>query len=167
METKDKKAVVSYYTIETQDFNSRISEDNYEDWAEISSCKSLDAAKAEYGRQLATHDTLRLVQVTRITIEQSHKAKKFIGELKQSLRGIDEHIRVYLIRFFKNTDSWDHFCNIPLTNGDTITEIIFNNDHDTLEFIIHGPEGTYYKELHQLFIEDQLIVLEAITEKLK
>lgn len=45
METKDKKEVVNYYTIETQDSNSRIPEDNYEDWDEISSSKSLMSNK--------------------------------------------------------------------------------------------------------------------------
>ena len=165
METKDKKEIVMYYTIETQDSNSRIPEDNYEDWDEISSCKSLDAAKAEYGRQLATHDTLRLVQVTRTTITQSYKARKFISELEQGLKGVEEHIRECLVKFLKNADCRDYFCNIQLTNGDTLTEMTFDIDHETMEVIIYGRDNGYSKELSQLSIEDQLTILKVVAEK--
>lgn len=54
METKDKKDVVNYI-IETHDDNSGVPVDN--GWDEIYCEDSLDKAKAEYERQLATHDT--------------------------------------------------------------------------------------------------------------
>ena len=81
METKNKKEVVSYL-IETHDFNSGVPEDNY--WDEIGRKGSLDEAKAEYEKKLATHDTLRLVRETRTIIYKYSKASglpKFITEI--------------------------------------------------------------------------------------
>lgn len=97
METKNKKEVVSYL-IETHDFNSGVPEDNY--WDEIDCKGSLDEAKAEYEKQLATHDTLRLVRETRTIIKQSCKASelpKFISEIEQSLDEVSKRVHDCLL----------------------------------------------------------------------
>lgn len=158
----NKKDVVNYI-IETHDFNSGVPEDPY--WDEISCRSSLEEARAEYQRQLATHDTLRLVQVTRRTIAQYCNSQKFIGELERGLKGAEECIRKYLaIRILKEIGQ-NYFCDIQLTNGDTLTEMRFDIDHDTIEAIMYGPNKYYSRELSQLSIEDQLTILKTVTEK--
>ena len=66
----NKKDVVNYI-IETHDPNSGVPEDPY--WDEISCRSTLEEARAEYQRRLATHGTLRLVQVTRTVIAQFYR----------------------------------------------------------------------------------------------
>lgn len=164
METKDKKLVANYYTIETRDFRSGTPELNYWDWDEIGSRDSLDDAKAEYKKQLAAHDTLRLVQVTFTTIEQSYKTPRFISELKQSLNEVNRRVREYLIKFLKNVGIQDYPCAIQLTNGDRASELILDNSRRAIEVVIWGPDGYYSRELGLLSTEDKLAILNAIAE---
>lgn len=164
METKNKKDVVSYI-IETNDFNSEVPEDNYEYWDEISCRSSLEEARAEYVKQLATHNTLRLVQETRTVISQFYDPPRIIDELERGLKGAEERIRKYLTTRILKEIGQDYFCNIQLTNGDTLTEIIFDIDRKAIEAIIYGPDECYSKELSQLSIEDQLTILKAVAEK--
>lgn len=164
METKDKKSVANYYTIETRDLRSGTPEWCYWDWDEIDRRDNLDEAKAEYEKRLATHDTLRLVQVTFTTVAQSYKTPRFIGELEQSLNEVEERIYKYLVKFLKNVDLQDYTCDIQLTNGDMVTEMILDADREAIEVVICGPDEHYSCELGLLSTEDRLTILKAVAE---
>ena len=150
------------YIIETQDFNSGVPMDDC--WDEIDCKGTLEEAEAEYQRQLATHDTLRIVQETRTVIAQFCKAPKFIGELEQSLNEVSKRVHDYLVTVLKNTANQDYFCDIQLTNGDMLTEMVLDIDHEAIEVIIYGHNDYCPCDLSKLSIEDQLIIIKAVDE---
>lgn len=165
METKDKKQVASYYTIETRDLRSGTHPEDYWDWDEIDRRENFDDAKAKYEKQLATRDTLRLVKVTFTTVAQFYKTPRFLGELEQSLNETRERIREYLVNFLKNVSLQDYLCDIQLTYGDIVTEMVLDVDHETIKVVIWAHDDSYSRELGQLSVEDQLTILKAVAEK--
>ena len=162
METKDKKEVANYI-IETHDFNSGVPMDD--GWDEIDCKGTLDKALDEYEKQLAKHDTLRIVKETRTVITQSCKAQKFIGELEQNINEVSKRVHDYLVTVLKNTTNQDYFCNIQLTDDDILTEMTLDIDHEAIEVIIYGRNDCYSRDLGQLHIDDQLTILKAVAEK--
>ena len=92
----NKKSVVTYYAIETRDFRPKTSKESYWDWDEIGRKDTLDEANAEYEKQLAMYDTLRLVKVIHTTIVRTCKAPRFTGGLDQ-LSIEDQHTLVKLV----------------------------------------------------------------------
>lgn len=160
METKDKKEVVNYYTIETRDFRSETPEESYWDWDEISRKDSLDKATVEYEKQLATHETLRLVQVTHTTIAQFCKAPKIISEFEQSLNETSKYIYDYLVTFLKTRERRHYVCYIPIANDEVVTELSLSNDGQTIQVSLYFRDTPL--KLSQLSIEDQLIIIKAL-----
>lgn len=150
------------YIIETHDFNSGVPMDD--GWDEIGCKGTLEEARAEYVKQLATHNTLRLVQETRTVIAQFCKAPEFIGELEQNINEVSKRIHDYLVTFLKNTANQDYFCDIQLTDGNMLTEMILDIDGLTIEVIIYGCNDYYPRDLNQLSIEDQLTIIKAVAE---
>ena len=150
------------YIIETHDFNSGVPTDD--GWDEINCKGSLCEAQAEYEKQLATHDTLRIVRETRTVIAQFCKAPKIISEFEQSLNETSKYIYDYLVTFLKNTANRDYFCDIQLTDGNMLTEMILDIDGLTIEVIIYGCNDYYPRNLNQLSIEDQLTIVKAVAE---
>lgn len=164
MESKDKKDVVNYI-IETHDFNSGNLDDNL--WDEIGCKSSYDEAKVLYEKLLTTHDTLRLVQETHTIIAQSCKAQKLIDELEQSLNEVTEKTYNYLVTFLETVDSQYYSCDIRLTNGNKVVEMVLNNRPQSIEVIMftHNKRCSY--DLRQLPIKDQITILKEVTKIVK
>ena len=159
METKDKKDVVNYI-IETHDFNSGVPMDD--DWDEIDCKGTLEEAKAEYEKQLATHDTLRVVRETRTVITQSYKVPKFVSEFEQSLNEASKRIHDYLATFLKIKKSLSYGCDIQIANGEAATELSLSNDGQTIKVSLY--QRSIPVRLGQLSIEDQITILKAVIE---
>ncbi len=162
METKDKKSVVTYYSIETRDLRPGIFEEDYWDWDEIDCKNTLDEAKAAYEKQLTTSSTLRLVQVTRTTIVQSYKTPKFIGDLERNLNETRENVYDCLVAFLKTVGHQDYTCAIPIAHGDTVTELSLDYGNRTIWVRVCSRDTPL--DLSQLSIEDQLTILKAVPE---
>ena len=150
------------YIIETHDSNSGVPGDN--GWDEINRKGSLCEAQAEYEKQLATHDTLRIVRETRTIIAQFCKAPKIIGELEQNINEVSKRIHDYLATFLKTRERQCYSCDIQLTDGNMLTEMILDIDHEAIEVIIYGHNDYYPRDLNQLSIEDQLTIVKAVAE---
>lgn len=161
METKDKKEVVNYYTIETRDFRSGVPE-SYWDWDEIDRKNTLDEATAEYNRQFAVRNTIRLVQVTHTTIAQSCLIPKFISDFEQSLDKTRKHVYDYLAEFLKTRECLGYSCDIPIANDEVVTELSLSNDGRTIKVSLYSRDTPI--KLSQLSIEDQLIILEEVVK---
>lgn len=164
MKTKDEKDVVSY-SIETHDFNSGNLEDNL--WTEIGRKDALDEAKVLYTKLLATHDTLRIVQETHTIIAQFCKARKLIDELEQSLNEITEKAYNYLVTFLETVDSQYYSCDIRLTNGNKVVEMVLNNRPQSIEVIMFTHNKRCSCDLRQLSIKDQITILKEVTKIVK
>lgn len=150
------------YIIETHDFNSGVPGDD--GWDEINCKGSLCEAQAEYEKQLATHDTLRIVRETRTIIAQFCKVPKIIGELEQNINEVSKRIHDYLATFLKTRERQCYSCDIQLTDGDAVNELSLSNDGQTIEVIIYGRNDYYPRDLNQLSIEDQLTIIKAAAE---
>lgn len=165
METKDKKEVVNY-VIETHDFNSGVPMDD--GWDEIDCKGTLDKALDEYEKQLAKHDTLRIVKETRTIITQSYNVPKFVGELEQSLKGAEERVHDYLVKFFEDLGYQEdperryYVCDIPIANGEAVTKLSLSYDNQTIEVRLYWHDIPV--KLSSLSIEDQLTIVKAVTK---
>lgn len=165
METKDKKDVVNYI-IETHDFNSGVPMDD--GWAEIDCKGTLDEARAEYVKQLATHGTLRIVQETRTIISQFYKAPKFICDFERSSKETSMYIHDYLVTFLKNLGYQEdpkrryYVCNILIANAEVVTELSLSNDGQTIRVSLYSRDTPI--KLSQLSIEDQITIFKAVIK---
>ena len=156
--------MTGYYVIETRDFRSSEPEYCFWDWDEVGRKDNLEEAQAEYKQLLAKHDTLRLVQVTFTTIEQSYKTPRFISELEQSINEVEDNIRKHIIEFLKTVDLNDYPCNIRLAGGYVVTELILDYDRGLVEVLFTGPSGSHESsELSDFSAKEQLAILKAVT----
>lgn len=148
------------YIIETHDFNSGVPMDD--GWDEISHKGSLCEANAEYEKQLATHDTLRIVRETRTIIAQFCRAPKIISEFEQSLNETSKYIYDYLVTFLKTRECPCYSCDIQIANGDAVNELSLSNDGLTIKVSLYSRNTPL--KLSQLSIEDQLTIVKAVAE---
>ena len=148
------------YIIETHDFNSGVPTDD--GWDEINCKGSLCEANAEYVKQLATHDTLRIVRETRVIIAQFCKAPKIISEFEQSLNETSKYIYDYLVTFLKTREHSCYSCDIQIANGDAVNELSLSNDGQTIKVSLYWQDMSI--KLSQLSIEDQLTIVKAVAE---
>lgn len=148
------------YIIETHDPNSGVLGDD--GWDEITCKGSLCEAQAEYEKQLATHDTLRIVRETRVIIAQFCKVPKIISEFEQSLNETSKYIYDYLVTFLKTRECPYYSCDIQITNGEAVTELSLSNDDLTIK--VSSYQQDIPIKLSQLSIEDQLTIVKAVAE---
>lgn len=84
-----------------------------------------------------------------------------IKEIKTKLAELENSIRKYIIGFLKDVELQDYPCDIFLGGepDNVVTELILNEDEGKVEVLVGGRSC----ELHELSVEDQLTILEAIS----
>lgn len=84
-----------------------------------------------------------------------------INEIKTKLAELEGSIRKYIIGFLKDVELQDYSCDIFLGGepDNVVTELILNEDEGKVEILVGGRSC----ELHELSVEDQLTILEAIS----
>ena len=111
------------------------------------------------------------------TKDKKELTSYFIEAYGTSSDTLKKYIHESVLEFIKNADGPDcvdywkyreYFCNIQLTNGDTLIEMDLDSGHEAAEVLIYaiicGPNDCYSRELSQLSIEDQLTILNTIYE---